>query len=170
MSKRLNHMHRLTRNVSSWLKTLILKIIVLLSIHDRGVIVESFPSYPVARIRFPAGSGILISVLGLGACPLHVSCSVLFFGGAPDILLTTNSERRALVLFSNLGLWLPLLGVWCTSICIVGPWECKSYVNVGNDRKKEEKKQEDPLRSYSLSSAIVCLFVLIIVLKFVGNE
>ena len=31
-------------------------------------------------------------------------------------------------------------------------------------------KQEDPLRSYSLVSAIVCLFVLIIVLKFVGNE
>ena len=32
------------------------------------------------------------------------------------------------------------------------------------------KKQEDPLRSYSLVFAIVCLFVLIIVLKFVGNE
>ena len=31
-------------------------------------------------------------------------------------------------------------------------------------------KQEDPLRSYSLVSAIVCWFVLIIVLKFVGNE
>ena len=31
-------------------------------------------------------------------------------------------------------------------------------------------KQEDPLRSYSLVSAIVCLFVLITVLKFVGNE
>ena len=31
-------------------------------------------------------------------------------------------------------------------------------------------KQEDPLRSYSLVSAIVCLFVLFIVLKFVGNE
>ena len=31
-------------------------------------------------------------------------------------------------------------------------------------------KQEDLLRSYSLVSAIVCLFVLIIVLKFLGNE
>ena len=37
-----------------------------------------------------------------------------------------------------------------------------------NNHKK--KKQEDPLRSYSLVSAIVCFFVLIIVLKFVGNE
>ena len=35
--------------------------------------------------------------------------------------------------------------------------------------KEEIRKQEDPLRSYSLVSAIVCLFVLIIVLKFVGN-
>ena len=28
-------------------------------------------------IRFPAGSGILISVLGLGVCPLSVFCPVL---------------------------------------------------------------------------------------------
>ena len=35
---------------------------------------------------------------------------------------------------------------------------------------ENNNKQEDPLRSYSLVSAIVCLFVLIIVLKFVGNE
>ena len=31
-------------------------------------------------------------------------------------------------------------------------------------------KQKEPLRSYRLVSAIVCLFVLNIVLKFVGNE
>ena len=31
-------------------------------------------------------------------------------------------------------------------------------------------QQEDPLRSYSLVSAIVCLFVLITVLKFVEND
>ena len=34
----------------------------------------------------------------------------------------------------------------------------------------DKMKQEDLLRFYSLVSAIVCLFVLIIVLKFVGNE
>ena len=33
-----------------------------------------------------------------------------------------------------------------------------------------EREQEDPLRSYSLVSVIVCLFVLILVLKFVGND
>ena len=38
--------------------------------------VESRPSNPAARVRFPAGSGILISVLGLGVCPL---CSVLCY-------------------------------------------------------------------------------------------
>ena len=31
-------------------------------------------------------------------------------------------------------------------------------------------KQEDPSRSYSFVSAIVCFFVLIIVLKFIENE
>ena len=30
-----------------------------------------------ARFRFPAGSGILIFVLGLGVCPLSVFCPVL---------------------------------------------------------------------------------------------
>ena len=39
--------------------------------------VESLPSNPAARVRFPAGSGILISVLGLGVCPLSVFFPVL---------------------------------------------------------------------------------------------
>ena len=39
--------------------------------------VESLPSNPAARVRFPAGLGILISVLGLGVCPLPVFCPVL---------------------------------------------------------------------------------------------
>ena len=37
--------------------------------------VESLPSNPVARVRFPPE--ILISVLELGVCPLSVFCSVL---------------------------------------------------------------------------------------------
>ena len=61
--------------------------------------VESLPSNLAARVRFPAGSGILISVLGLGVCPL---CSVLVvFGGGPDIVLTTYSGRLALVYLSS---------------------------------------------------------------------
>ena len=39
--------------------------------------VESVPSNPAARVRFPAGSGILIPILGLGVCPLSVFCPVL---------------------------------------------------------------------------------------------
>ena len=35
---------------------------------------------------------------------------------------------------------------------------------------KGELEQEDPLWYYSLVSAIVCFFALIIVLTFVGNE
>ena len=39
--------------------------------------VESLPSNPLARVRFPAGSGILIPILGLGVCPFSVFCLVL---------------------------------------------------------------------------------------------
>ena len=39
--------------------------------------VDSLPSIPAARVRFPAGSGILIPILGLGVCPLSVFCPVL---------------------------------------------------------------------------------------------
>ena len=39
--------------------------------------VEFLPSNPAARVRFPVGSGILISVLGLGVCPLSAFCPVL---------------------------------------------------------------------------------------------
>ena len=48
---------------------------------DRSVAVawsvEFLVSNLAARVRFPAGSGILISVLGLGVCPLSVFCPVL---------------------------------------------------------------------------------------------
>ena len=62
--------------------------------------VESLPSNPATRFRFPAGSGLLIFVLGLGVCPLCVlSCVV--FGGGPDIVPTTHSGRPALVYLSS---------------------------------------------------------------------
>ena len=35
---------------------------------------------------------------------------------------------------------------------------------------QKKNKQEDPLKSYSLVSALMCLSVLIILLKFLGNE
>ena len=40
--------------------------------------VESLPSNPAVRVRFPTGSGILISVLGLGVRPLSVFCPVFY--------------------------------------------------------------------------------------------
>ena len=47
--------------------------------------VESLPSNPAARVGFPAGTGILIYVLGLGVCPLSVFCPVL--SSAEDLTL-----------------------------------------------------------------------------------
>ena len=55
-------------------------------------LVESLPSNLMDRVRFPEGSGILISVLGLGFCP------VLSPGGGLANMLTTHSGRPALVL------------------------------------------------------------------------
>ena len=57
--------------------------------------VEFLPSNPAARVRYPVGSGILISVLGLGVCPL---CSVLScLQRGPDIVLSTHSGLPVLV-------------------------------------------------------------------------
>ena len=69
--------------------------------------VEFLLSNPAAWVRFSAGSGILISILGLGVCVLCLS-SVLCW---PDILLMADSGRPALgCLFSVLvhNLWLSL--------------------------------------------------------------
>ena len=88
---------------------------------------ESLPSNPAARVRFPAGSGILISVLGLGVCPLSVlSCVV--FGGGPDIVLSTHSGRPDLVYLSSVLVQRLLLPLQASDPrAFVSPWECKSY-------------------------------------------
>ena len=70
-----------------------------MALKDRGV-VESLPSNPAARVRFPAGSESLISILGLGVgffCVL--SCVVS--GGGSDIVLTTHSGSPALLYLSR---------------------------------------------------------------------
>ena len=63
--------------------------------------VESLLSNPAARVRFPAGSGILISVLGIGCVSFDCVTSCVIFGGGPDIVLTTHSERPALEYLSS---------------------------------------------------------------------
>ena len=55
--------------------------------------VESLPSKPAARVRFPAGSGILIYVLGLGMCPLCSVC-VEVVSDVSAILLWLSSELK----------------------------------------------------------------------------
>ena len=62
--------------------------------------VESLPSNPVTRVRFSARSDILNSILEL-VCVLCVLPCVVF-GGGPDILLTTDLGRPALVLVHSL--------------------------------------------------------------------
>ena len=57
------------------------------------------PSNPVARVRFPAESGILVSVLLLNTCAL--SSVFVVSGGGPEIVLSTHSGRPALVYLSS---------------------------------------------------------------------
>ena len=63
---------------------------------------ESLPSNSVAQIRFPAGSKILISVLGLGVCPLPVFCLVLSLAMALTICWSQISGRPSIVLIQSL--------------------------------------------------------------------
>ena len=69
--------------------------------------VESLLSNPAARVRFPAGSWILISVLGLDVCPLSVFCPLLFSAealilcwphiqGSPPLCICLESMRNNL--------------------------------------------------------------------------
>ena len=62
--------------------------------------VESLPSNPANRVRFPTGSGILICPR-LGCVFFVCVLSSVVFGGGPDIVLTTHSGRPALVYLSS---------------------------------------------------------------------
>ena len=61
--------------------------------------VESLPSNPAARVLFLTVSGISLSILGLGMCPLSsVLCCLWRW---PDILLPQISGRPAPVYLSS---------------------------------------------------------------------
>ena len=74
-------------------------------------------SYPAASVQFPAGSGILISILGLGVCPL---CSVL-------CCLCRCTWHCAYHICICLVFWSVVCcsptGIWSTGIWIVSPGE-----------------------------------------------
>ena len=100
----------------------------VLYVRRRGGAVESLPSNTTARVRFPAGSEILISILGVCVCFVCVLSS------SPNIVLTTHSERPVLVYLSSVlvqRLLLPPTGIWPTNIWLVSPWGCKSYIGEG---------------------------------------
>ena len=96
---------------------------ILFNVRRRGVVGRVPASHPTARVRFRAGSGILIPILGLGMCPLSVFYSVVF-GGGSDIVLTTYSGRPALVHLSSVlvhSLLLPLQFIEPTGTWVVSP-------------------------------------------------
>ena len=78
-------------------------------IRRRGEVGKSLPSNPATRVRFPAGPGILIHILGLGVCPLSCVLSCAIPGGGPDIVLTTHLGRPVLVYLSSVLIYRKLL-------------------------------------------------------------
>ena len=63
--------------------------------------VESLPFHPATRVRFPAGSGISISILRLGVYPLFVICTALSLAVAlttQHIPMSNQSFSRSVVI------------------------------------------------------------------------
>ena len=84
--------------------------------------------------RFPAGSEILISILGRSVCDFGV-LSYVVSGGDPDIVLTTHSGRPALVYLSSVLVHSVLLSLQASESRAFGCKTregCKSYI--GEDK------------------------------------
>ena len=79
--------------------------------------VKSLPSNPAARVRFLAGSGILIYILGLGVYVLCVLSSVVSGGGLQVLLATNFREARPCIAYmSSFGSKTALsTGIWAVS-------------------------------------------------------
>ena len=110
--------------------------------------VEFLPSNPAVRVRFPAGSRILIYILELCVSFVYVLSCVVCDSG-PDIQLTTDSGRPALVYLSS---------VLVYSLCFPyrhlthGHLGCKSWgckaLHCGRVNKKEIKSKKVYLFSF----------------------
>ena len=99
------------------------------------------PANPAVWVRISAGSGILISIMGLDICILCV-VSCVFSGGSPHILLTTYSGKLAVVLqFSvlvhNLRLHLQAF-VSYGHLVLQVPEDVSSTFGRENNRKEEK--------------------------------
>ena len=98
--------------------------------------VEPLPSDTAARVRFPAGSGIVIPNLVLGVCPLSCVLSYAVSDGGPDIVLTTHSGRPTLVYLSSVLIHRHLTHGHLS----YKSWGCKSYIERGKIHEEERKK------------------------------
>ena len=132
--------------------------------------VESQPSDPATRVRFLAGSGILVSILGLVVCPLSVLffCCLWRWPWHSDV----HWFQRGLLLCICLAFWskvcAPPTGIWPMdqSRMVVGP-------TLGESKKQMKKESnlttltalwlmKSPHRHCQLISDIIflCLFKL----------
>ena len=83
---------KINRSLDKW----IYGFLILLWPMVMACSVESLLSNPAARVRFPRGSGIIISILEL-AMSFVCALPYIVSGGGLNILLTTVSGKPALV-------------------------------------------------------------------------
>ena len=89
--------------------------------------VESLPSSPASRVRFPSGLGILILILWLGVCLLSVFCTVLSPAEALTLCWPHIQGVPPLciyLVFRSIDNSSPT-GIWPTDIWVVSPGGCK---------------------------------------------
>ena len=98
-------------------------------------LVETLPSNTAARVRFPARSGILISVLELGMCPLPVFCPVL--STAEALALCWLHSQGGPPLCSGPQSVAPPTGIWPMGIWVVSPEDASP--TLGRMKNRERK-------------------------------
>ena len=116
-----------------------------ISIGRRGVVGRVPASNPAARVRFAAGSGILIPILGLGACSLSVYCPVLSPAEAQTFCWPHIQRGPPLCIFLVFRYIeiAPPTGIWPTGIWVVSPGGVSPRLGEGKYKKKKERKKRN---------------------------
>ena len=103
--------------------------------------VESLPSNPATRVRFPAGSGILIPILGLGLWPLSVFCPYCLRRRPWHCADHTLRETHPCVSVYCSGpeTVAPPTSIWPTGIWLVSPWGVSPRLGENKRRRRRRR-------------------------------
>ena len=96
--------------------------------------VESLPTNKAVVVQFPSGLGVLISMMGLGVCPLYVLSYVVFWRWLLHFAAQRSRRPFHMLLFRVLvhSLASPT-GIWSMGIWIVSPILGEVWFPAGSD-------------------------------------